>query len=78
MTKTPIRRGRLERARVRIKQGTNRARFSSITEWDVRLFIDLFVGQLKHRIFLLFYDAVRSKEAMRSEIKRDNIPRTFR
>ena len=29
----------LERERARIKQGTNRARFSSIAEWDVRLFI---------------------------------------
>ena len=37
MTKTPLRLRGLERAR--IKQGTNRTRFSSIAERDVRLFI---------------------------------------
>ena len=39
MTKTPLRLRGLERVRARIKQGTNRTRFSSIAERDVRLFI---------------------------------------
>ena len=39
MTKTPLRLRGLGRARARIKQGTNRTRFSSIAERDVRLFI---------------------------------------
>ena len=39
MTKMPLRRRGVERARARIKQGTNRVRFSSIAEWDVTLFI---------------------------------------
>ena len=39
MTKTPLRMRGLGRARARIKQGTNRTRFSSIAERDVRLFI---------------------------------------
>ena len=39
MMKTPLHLRGLERARARIKQGTNRTRFSSIAERDVRLFI---------------------------------------
>ena len=40
MTKTPLRRSRIRTCtRARIKQGTKRARFSSMAEWDVRLFV---------------------------------------
>ena len=69
----------LERARMRIKQGTNRARFSSIAEWDVRLFIHSLSQKTEAQNFNAFFDnAVKSKEALRSEIKSDSMSRSFR
>ena len=62
-----------------IKQGANRARFSSIAEWDVRLFIHSLCQKNEAQNFNAFFDnAVKSKEALRSEIKSDSMSRSFR
>ena len=77
MMKTPLHLRGLERARARIKQGTNRTRFSSIAERDVRLFIHspCQTTEAKNLNVFFFYDNVKSQEAMRSEIKGDNMSR---
>ena len=69
----------LERLRARIKQGTNRERFSSISEWNVRIFIHSLFQTTEAQNFYAFFDnAVKSKEALRSEIKSDSMSRSFR
>ena len=77
MMKTPLHLRGLERARARIKQGTNRTRFSSIAERDVRLFIHspCQTTEAKNLNVFFFNDNVKSQEAMRSEIKGDNMSR---
>ena len=60
----------LEHALARIKQDTNRARFSSIAEWDERLFIHSLCQTTEAQNLNAFFDnAVKSKETLRSEIK---------
>ena len=56
MTKTPITEDGLKRERARIKQGTNRAHFSSMAECpDVRLFIhSLFLTTEAHNLNAFF------------------------
>ena len=76
MMKTPLHLRGLERARARIKQGTNRTRFSSIAERDVRLFIHSPCQTTEAKnLNVFFYDNVKSQEARRSEIKGDNMSR---
>ena len=79
MTKTPLRLRGLERARARIKQGTNRTRFSSIAERDLRLFIHSLcqTTEAKNLNAFFFNDNVKSQEAMRSEIKGAICPALF-
>ena len=60
-----------------LKQGKNRARFNSIAEWDVRLIHCLCQTTEAQNLNAFFHDAVRNKEAMRSEIKSDGMSRTF-
>ena len=55
MTKTPLCRRGLEGARARTKQGTNRGHFSSIVEWDVRLFYSFSLSENGSTEFKCFF-----------------------
>ena len=74
MTKTPLRLRGLERARARIKQGTNRTRFSSIAERDVRLFIHSLCQTTEAKNLNVFFMFFKPRSHAKRNQRRQYVP----